>query len=184
MAEETTNPKDKDPGTEFSKTEEELQKEKEEENKNQAEALKRLTKEKEELTKKNEELAKKLKPEQPTAEEETVLAMQREIRKDRKVTDFFTKNPELKEHQEEVEKRLNDPSRAQVPVDEVIRGTIPAEAWIKVGARIEKQAKEDEEKGKMGGGDATTKEPKTEEEKLSKRYMDSLPTGFKPKTTS
>lgn len=102
-------------------------------------------------------------------------------KREKAVGDFFTKHPELTEFKGEVEKRLNDPSREKVPINEIIQGAIPMEEMLKLGAKLKDAAEQGANDQRMGGGDGNTDTAKQKkEEKLAKQYA-SLPAYARPK---
>ena len=154
---------------------------------NQSEAFKRLEREKAELQKKLEEKeAKATEPQEPETDPEPGSAeyiqqvVKHEAKKEAAVTKFLSDFPEAKEYEGEIRKRLADPSRAKVPIDEVIRGALPLEAIMKMGAALREKELEDEKNQTMGGGDGKTKTKTSKAQEKAKKYMDSLPKGFRP----
>ena len=155
--------------------------------KNQAEAFKRLQQKNADLETKLEE--KETAPKVEVTEPETGSAefiqqvVKHEAKKETAVSEFLLKYPAASEYAADIRKRLADPNRAKVPIDEVIRGAIPLDDFLKMGAALKEKELKDAEEQTMGGGDAKTKTKTTKQQAKAARYMDSLPKGYRPSKT-
>lgn len=156
------------------------------EDNNQAQAFKRMQEKNAELERKLAEKEEKKKTEEAKTEmsdyQRLKLELKEEMKADAekkaKLNQVLTKYPQLSEHQEKIEKYLNDESRKGIPVDEVVAGAVGIGTLLKVGASIGSEALEQAENSKNGGGNATI-ETKTEAQKTEQRHMDSLPPEFR-----
>lgn len=158
----------------------------------QNEALKRLTQKNEEMSKKIAEYEKNNKGGDGGGEgedNEPAVGSPEFIKRviahtagrQKQVTDFIGTHPELAEYADEINKRLDDPSREKVPVDEIIRGAIPFDAMLKLGAKLQQEAEKGASDSRMGGGDGNTDKSKEAAKKKVERQYNSLPAWAKPK---
>jgi len=153
----------------------------------QEEAFKRITKENADMKAKlaetkTEEAKVEVKEEPKVGSPEFIRqTIQYENKREAAVQKFLADFPESSEYEKEIRKRLNDPSRAKIPADEVIRGAIPMELIMKIGAKLQQEESESDSKTGMGGSDGNTKTKQTKAQEKAARHMASLPKGFKPK---
>jgi len=154
----------------------------------QTEAFKRLEQKNADLqakldetvaSKEGTETKEKAKDPEPGSAEYIKQVIKHEAKREAEVTKFLSDYPEVKEYEGEIRKRLNDESRAKIPTEEVIRGAIPLEVMLKIGASLKEKEAEDDKNGTMGGGDGKAAKKQTSAEKKAKMYMDSLPKGFR-----
>ena len=166
--------------------------EQEQKTKNQEEAFKRITEENKKY-KEKEDAENKVKEEEAAAAAKAAKAaeegdpdMRTIIREelnaksevDGKVKEVLTKYPELKEFEDKIREYLADDSRKDIPINEVISGAVGLEKLLQLGALMGVERTKSAEATAAGGGDTTTTTP-TEEDKVQKEHMDSLPDGFK-----
>lgn len=120
-----------------------------------------------------EEELKVFKPSQAEPDSMEALLNQR-LEREEKISAFIKEYPQLEEHREKIKKYAYDPSRKNIPVDEVIAGAIGFQEFIKLGSKIRLDADEEAKQGKMGGG--TPKgEQKTSAEQKKQAMLNKIP---------
>lgn len=92
-----------------------------------------------------------------------------------KISAFIKENPSLEEHREKIKQYARDPSRKNIPIDEIIVGAVGYDNIMKMGAEIKKKADKDANDSKMGGNTAPSGEEPTEEQKKIADRLNKLP---------
>ena len=103
---------------------------------------------------------------EPSVEE---LFTQRANRED-KISEYIKEYPQLEVHRDKIRKYAHDPSRKNVPLDEVIVGAVGMKEFMKIGASLQQEANEDEKRGQMGGSNPGEVRTKTQEEAREERF--------------
>ena len=181
---DTSKTADKTTG-EASTPEEIAAQEAEQKNQNQEEAFKRITEENKKLKEdaKAKKEGKSSTEEKPKTETPDVRELIREeltakTEMETKVGEALTKYPELKEHESKIREYLNDDSRKNIPIDEVVAGAVGMEKLLQMGAAMGAERTRATVES-SAGGDGAKVTTQTEEEKTEAQHMESLPDEFK-----
>ena len=101
-----------------------------------------------------------------------------EAESESKIKEVLTEYPELKDHESKIRTYLKDDSRKNVPIEEVISGAIGFKNLLSLGAKIGAERLVIASESETGGGNTQIK-VKTEAEKQSDKWMNSLPDDYK-----